>query len=513
MSHDPVTLRSYLCGQWQAGTGAPTQLHDPTTGAVIAQVSSQGLDLNAALAYGRKVGGPALRAMTFAQRGALIGQLSAAIVEHRDELLDIARLNMGANRSDGKFDVDGASGTLATYARVGQQLGDRTFAVDGEQVQFSRSKRFVAQHVLLPRQGVAVHINAFNFPAWNLCEKIAVALLAGVPVLAKPGTATAWLSVRIVELWVEKGLLPAGTVQLLVGSVGDLLDHLGPQDAVVFTGSGATAKQIRSHPAVLRHNIPVNIEADSLNAAVLGPDVEPGSDTWGMFLAEVVREMTQKAGQKCTAIRRIIVPAARVEEVQAELIARLTDLAVGDPAADRTIVGPLAGPSQQRDVLAGLAEVARHASQVWQGQAPATGCFAPPTLFFSDRGASAEYVHDHEVFGPAATLFGVSGVAAEVVEVVARGGGSLATSVFSDDLAWCREVVFGIAPYTGRVYWGSAKVFDQGVGHGAVMPGLVHGGPGKAGGGEELGGERGLHFYWQRTAVQGDTQLLKALFG
>jgi 3,4-dehydroadipyl-CoA semialdehyde dehydrogenase len=507
------TLRSLLCDTWQAGHDPQTPLYDAASGQPIAQCSSRGLDLAAALAFGRDTGGPALRALTFAQRGELLGKLSAVLVTHRDHLLDISRANMGTTRGDGKFDVDGASGTLAYYAKVGAGLGDKTVLCDGEQVQFSRSKRFVGQHILTPRTGIAIHINAFNFPAWNLCEKLAVALLAGVPVLAKPGTATAALSVRIVELWHEAAILPRGALQLLVGSAGDLLDHVGPQDAIVFTGSGSTGQQIRSHRAVVAHNVAVNVEADSLNASVLGPDVEPGSDTWTMFLGEVVREMTQKAGQKCTAIRRILVPAAHEAEVRAELVARLQDVVCGDPQHDRTVLGPLAGPQQQRDVLAGLQALQAHTEVVFQGQAPATGCYAPLTLLRSDRGLHAEHVHDHEVFGPVATLLPVSGDAAEVVAIVARGGGSLAASVYSDDLDWARVVLQGIAPYTGRIYWGSAKVFDQGVGHGAVMPSLTHGGPGKAGGGEELGGERGLRFYWQRTAVQGDTQLLKALWG
>lgn len=506
------TLGSFLQDRWVEGQAPFTALHNAATGEVVAQCSSRGLDLRAALAHARDVGGPTLRAMSFAQRGELLGKLSAAINVHRDELLDVSRLNMGTTRGDGKFDVDGAMGTLAFYAKLGATLGDRTYQLDGDQIQFSRSKRFVGQHILTPRTGVAIHINAFNFPAWNLSEKLAVAILAGVPVLAKPGTATALLAVKLVELWQTQGLLPAGVLQLLVGSAGDLLDHVGPQDAIVFTGSGATGQQIRGHQQVLAHNVPVNVEADSLNACVLGPDVEPGSDTWTMFLAEVVREMTQKAGQKCTAIRRILVPSSVLSEVKAELVSRLQDLRAGDPGDDRTTLSPLAGPSQQRDVLAGLAEAQKHTETVWQGQVPAQGCFAPATLLQSDRGLQAEYVHDHEVFGPVATLLPVSGEPQEVVAIVARGGGSLAASVFSDDAAWSRQVLLGIAPHTGRIYWGSAKVFDQGVGHGAVMPSLVHGGPGKAGGGEELGGERGLRFYSQRTAIQGDTQLIKAIF-
>lgn len=506
-------LHSYLRGSWQTGAAPLTDLHNAVTGEVIAGASTRGLDLGAALQFGRSVGGPALRQLTFAERGELLGRLSAAIVSHRDELLDVSERNMGTTRGDGKFDIDGASGTLAYYAKLGAGLGSKTLLVDGDQVQFSRSKRFVGQHVFSPRRGVAVHINAFNFPAWNLCEKLSCALLAGMPVLAKPGTATAMVAVRLVEIWQEQAILPAGALQLLVGSAGDLLDHVGPQDCIVFTGSGDTGRQIKGHPQVLAHNVPVNVEADSLNAAVLGPDVPPGSDVFTMFLSEVVREMTQKAGQKCTAIRRILVPRAVADEVRAELVARLADAQVGAPSQQGTAVGPVAGPSQQRDVAAGLQQMAAQCQTVWQASAvPAGGCFVRPALFESDRGVDAPFVHDHEVFGPAATLLPYTGDADEAVQIVARGGGSLACSVFTDDAAWARTVLLGVAPFTGRIYWGSSKVFDQGTGHGAVMPALVHGGPGKAGGGEELGGERGLRFYWQRTAIQGDTQLLRGLF-
>lgn len=505
-------LMSYLNGAWQAGKEPQTPLYNAATGAVIAQTSSNGLDLAAALQFGRAVGGPALRALTFAQRGEILGKLASVIVANRDALLDVSEHNMGTTRGDGKFDVDGASGTLAFYAKLGATLGDQTLVLDGDQVQFSRSKRFVGQHLFSPRRGVAIHINAFNFPCWNLCEKLACALLAGVPVIAKPGTATAQTAHRLVQLWVEAAIVPDGVLQLLCGGAGDLLDHVQAQDCVVFTGSGSTGQQIKGHPAILRHNVPVNVEADSLNAAVLGPDVAPGSDIYTMFLAEVVREMTQKAGQKCTAIRRILVPHALFADVKDELVARLQDAKIGQPGEAGVAVGPVAGPSQQRDVAAGIAALGQHAEIVWQaGELPDQGCFVRPTLFATDKGIAAQHVHDHEVFGPVATLLAVRGDADEVAAVVARGGGSLACSVFSDDAAWAKQVILAVAPYTGRVYWASAKVFDQGTGHGAVMPALVHGGPGKAGGGEELGGERGLRFYWQRTAVQGDTQLLRGL--
>ena len=507
-------LKSYLQDAWVAGAEPQTPLLNATTGQPCAQTSSRGLDLGAALRHARQVGGANLRRMTFAERGELLSQLSGAIHAQRDALIEIGRINSGNTRGDAKFDIDGASGTLAFYANLGKQLGDRTFLCDGEQIRFSRSSRFLGQHILTPRLGAAIHINAFNFPAWNLCEKLACALLAGVPVLAKPATATAWLAVRIVELWAEQNLLPSGALSLLAGPAGDLLDHVQAQDCIVFTGSGDTGRAIRSHAQVLAHGVPVNVEADSLNAAVLGPDVAPDSDTFTMFIQDVAREMTQKAGQKCTAVRRIVVPQQSEAAVRAALVERLGDTVPGDPQAAETTMGPLATPAQQRDVAAGIAALQQTAELVWRGpNPPAQGCFVAPQLYASKAGKDAKFVHDHEIFGPVATLLSCDGSAGEVVGIVARGGGGLVCSVYSDDAAWSREVLLGVAPWHGRIYWGSAKVSDQGTGQGAVLPGLVHGGPGKAGGGEELGGERGLRFYWQRTAIQGDTQLLKQILG
>lgn len=509
------TLRSYLQDSWQTGEGRPTLLYNATTGDACAQVLSGGLDLRAALQHARAVGGPALRKMTFAQRGELLGTLSAAIHTARDPLIEVARENMGATRGDAKFDIDGAAGTLAFYAALGKSLGDKTFLLDGDQIRISRSSRFLGQHILTPRLGVAIHINAFNFPAWNLCEKLACALLAGVPVFAKPGTATAATAVRLAELWQEQNLLPPGVFALLAGPAGDLLDHVGPQDAIVFTGSGHTARAIRGHAQVIAHNVPVNIEADSLNAAVLGPDVSEGSDTLTMFINDVVKEMTHKAGQKCTAVRRIVVPAAAEAFVRAALIEKLAEQVVGDPAEQRTTVGPLATPNQARDIEKGLAELAAVTERIYGADValPAQGFYVAPQLFRSDKGKDAPFVHEHEVFGPVATLLPCSGEAQDVIDIVAAGGGGLVCSVYSDDKDWAGQVLLGLAPWHGRILWGSAKVYDQGTGHGTVLPSLVHGGPGKAGGGEELGGERGLRFYMQRTAIQGDTQLLKAVLG
>jgi len=502
-------LRSYLEGRWMAGEGKPRTIEDATTGSAFATVASDGLDRGAALRYARDVGGPALRAMTFAERGAILKKLAEEIHTHRDELLILSRQG-GTTRGDGKFDVDGAAGTISYYAYLGKKLGDVVVLADGEPENVLRSKRFVGQHLLVPRRGVAIHINAFNFPAWGMAEKAAVAILAGVPVISKPGTATAPLAVRIVELWVESGALPEGAFSLLAGSAGDLLDHVGPQDCVAFTGSSGTGLAIRSHAQVLATGARVNVEADSLNASVLAPDVELDSDTFGMFLGDVARDMTQKAGQKCTAVRRIVVPADKVDGVAEALIDRISGAIVGDPAQRGITVGPVASRAQKRDVEAGCSQLAETANLVWRGEAPeGDGFFVAPALYLTDAGVEAAYVHEHEVFGPVATLVTYDGSSDEAIAIVAAGGGGLVASVYTDDAAWGGQVMLGIAPWSGRIYWGSRKVADQGSGPGTVLPNFVHGGPGKAGGGEELGGERGLRFYQQRVAVQADRALLK----
>ncbi|HAN31294.1 MAG TPA: 3,4-dehydroadipyl-CoA semialdehyde dehydrogenase [Myxococcales bacterium] len=508
-------LSSYLNGSWQQGTGRISTLHNALTGEPMAETSTEGLNLQEALEFGRKSGGSALRALSFLERGELLSQMSKIVREHRDELIEMAADNMGATRGDAKFDIDGASGTLAYYAHLAQSLGDRRVLTDGDQVRISRSKRFVGQHIWSSRRGVAVHINAFNFPAWNMAEKVACALLAGVPVLCKPGTATALIAHRVAQLWVEHAGLPAGAFQLLCGSAGDLLDHLERQDCVVFTGSNDTASLIRNHPRIREMGIAVNVEADSLNAAVLGPDVQTDSDTFLMFIAEVVREMVQKAGQKCTAIRRILIPRATLDDALEVLRDRLDQQVIGDPRQRATTVGALSTPAQKRDVLAGIEALQNSgATRIWGDpqSAPETGFFVAPQLFLAEGGAAAPYVHEHEVFGPVATILPYDGTVAEATEIVAQGGGGLVSSLFSDDSEWGQELLLELAPWHGRLLWGSAKIHDQSTGHGAVMPGLIHGGPGKAGGGSELGGERGLWFYMQRTAIQGDSALLRRAF-
>ena len=514
-----IELCSYLGGTWQQGTAPRAILCEAATGAPFASASSAGLDLAAALHWSRRTGGASLRALDFTARAELLSAMSAAIHADREAVIELAMQNMGCTRKDAKFDIDGASGTLAWYAGLGRRLGERagtaTWLLDGEQLRISRSRRFIGQHLLTTRPGAAIHINAFNFPAWNMAEKAACALLAGMPVLTKPATATALLAVRIVERWVDADILPAGSLSLLTGSAGDLLDHVQAADCIVFTGSGETARRIRSHQRVLELNVPVNIEADSLNAAILGPDVRPGSDTFHMFTAEVANELLQKAGQKCTAVRRILIPEALLEPAVAALIERLDAAILGDPRDGVATVGPLSTPAQLADVQGAIGQLSARAERIWgdPASAPESGFFVAPQLFMLRGGVDAPFVHEHEIFGPVATVLPYDGSADTAIAIVAQGGGGLVSSLFSDDGDWGGAVLLGLAPWHGRLLWGSAKVHDQSTGHGAVLPALVHGGPGRAGGGEELGGERGLRFYMQRSAIQGDASLLRRLLG
>jgi oxepin-CoA hydrolase/3-oxo-5,6-dehydrosuberyl-CoA semialdehyde dehydrogenase len=509
-----IELTSYLGGAWHAGSGGARPLHNATTEEVMATCASGGLDFGAALEFARREAAPALRALTFAERGALLQALSTAIFEKRDELLDLSIANAGTTRGDAKFDVDGATGTLAAYAQVGRSLGDRRFLVDGEGAQLGRTARFWGQHILVPRLGVAVHVNAFNFPAWNMMEKAACALLAGVPVLEKPGTPTALVAWRIAQIVVESGVLPVGAFQFVAGGAGDLLDHLGPQDAVAFTGSSQTAALLRSNANLVRHNVPLNLEADSLNAAVLAPDADESSDAWKLFLNNVALDIRQKTGQKCTAVRRVLVPRERLAAARDELVARLGAIVTGDPALKETTMGPLASRQQRDDVRAGIERLSASTRRLCGGtDAPRDrGWFVAATLFEADD-ATTEVVHRDEVFGPVATLLPYSGEAEEAAALVALGQGSLVGSLYSNDPAWIERAVLAMAPWHGRLWVGSDKVAEQAVPPGTVLPASVHGGPGRAGGGEELGGVRGLRLYLQRTAVQGFKGHAAPLFG
>lgn len=514
-----LAIKSYVGGAWFREGDEGAALVNPATEEVLASASTAGLDFGAALAFARGTGGPALRALSFAERGAMLEAMSKAIHAHREELIEASIRNGGNTRSDAKFDIDGAWSTLGHYAELGKELGDRRVILDGDSRQLGRNPRYHGQHLWTPRRGAAVHINAYNFPAWGLAEKAAAALLAGMPVVSKPATSTALLAFRIMEVLVESGALPPGAFSFIGGGAGDLLDHLGAQDVLSFTGSGATAARLRGHGQVIAKSVRVNVEADSLNAAVLGPDVERGSETWSMALREAATDVRQKAGQKCTAIRRVFVPASLLEDAAAALAEELSSLALGNPAESSVRVGPLVSAAQLADVREGLAALGGEATRVIGDPAPSglvgvadgVGYFVSPHVFRCEDSKAASLVHDREVFGPAVTVLPYAD-AADAAAQVARGEGGLVSSVYTDDRKFARELLLELAPFHGRLTLGNAKVAEHSPGPGTVLPQSVHGGPGRAGGGEELGGLRGLSFYQQRTAVQGYRPLLEKFF-
>ncbi len=515
------TLKSYVCGRWHEATGGFATLIDPSTEEPIARASTDGVDFAAVLAHARDQGGPALRAMTIAARAEMLKAMSKLIREHRDELLDLSRANTGTTKPDGSFDIDGGSGTLAYYFSLGRPQGERTFFTAGDGVQLGRSEAFWGQHVLVPRTGVAVHVNAFNFPVWGLAEKAACALLAGMPIVTKPATGTAMVAARCAELFVEAGVVPEGAFQLVCGGTGNLLELLGAQDVFAFTGSADTALALRRGENLLAANTHLNLEADSLNAAVLAPDAGAAGPTFELFLKDVVREMTQKSGQKCTAVRRILVPAAAADAAQEALVARLGAVVTGNPADASVTMGPLATARQLADAEAGVAKLARAARLVHgtgrradgPGSPEGKGYFFPPTLLRADDPWNAAVVHQHEVFGPVATLLPYDGSAADAAGLVALGGGTLVTSVYGDDPAWLAAFLAGAGATTGRLYVGSAGSAPEALGSGIALPQTLHGGPGRAGGGAELGGLAGLDLYLQKVALQGERTLVERLGG
>jgi oxepin-CoA hydrolase/3-oxo-5,6-dehydrosuberyl-CoA semialdehyde dehydrogenase len=507
-------LRSYVGGGWHVPTGEGTPCHDAVTGEEVARVSSEGIDKAAALRHGREVGGPALRELTFHERAALLKALGSHLREHRDELYEVSA-RTGATLGDSKFDVDGGIGVLASYASKGrQELPNDTVYRDGDVEPLGKSGAFVARHIATPLRGVAVQINAFNFPVWGPLEKFAPAFLAGVPSLIKPASQTAYLTAKLIEHVVDSGLLPEGSVQLLAGSTGDLLDHVGPQDLVSFTGSASTAQRLRAHPTVVRNAVRFNAEADSLNCSVLGPDATPGTEEFDLFVKQLVTEMTVKAGQKCTAIRRALVPAEHLDDVAAAAVERLGKVTVGNPADESVRMGALASLEQREEVRRSLKALAGETSVLYgdpehvevAGADAERGAFLSPMLLRATD-AHAAAPHEVEAFGPVSTLVGYRGTG-EAIELAARGQGSLAGSVVTGDTGFARDVVLGLAPWHGRLLVLNSTDAAESTGHGSPMPPLVHGGPGRAGGGEELGGIRGVLHHMQRTAVQASPDVL-----
>jgi len=510
-------LESYLSGAWRRGEGVDTELVDPVHGNVLATASARGLDLKAALNHARKRGGPALRALSFAERAKLIGAVADVLIADRPKYEAIAIANSGNTKIDAAIDIDGGIGTLKYYARLGGSLGGATFLLDEKPVRLAKAENFQAIHLLAPRHGVAVHINAFNFPSWGLWEKAAVSLLAGVPVLCKPASSTAMLTHAMVRDVIAANILPEGALGLVCGGAGDLLDHVRGEDVIAFTGSSDTASRIRKHPNILAQGVLVNVEADSVNAALLAPDGAPGQPAFDAFIKEVSREMTVKAGQKCTAIRRVFVPTERADAVAEALVARLTKTTLGDPRNEATRMGPVITRGQQAAAFDGILKIAREA-QVLTGGAtapaidgidPDKSAFVAPTLMCAPD-ANGSAVHDTEVFGPSATIIPYKDEA-QAFALVARGGGSLVASVFGDDRAFFARAVAELGPSHGRLLMVEPSVADAHTGHGIVMPQCHHGGPGRAGNGEELGGLYGLRLYHQRLAVQGSSDLMTEL--
>jgi oxepin-CoA hydrolase / 3-oxo-5,6-dehydrosuberyl-CoA semialdehyde dehydrogenase len=515
-----VKLQSYVCGGWHHGRDPGVALVDASTGEPIGEVSSAGVDFKAVLEHARSRGGPPLRAMSFHERAAMLKAMAKRLSDCKEELYALS-YRTGATRADSWVDIEGGIGTVFTFASKGaRELPNTRVYLDGDVEGLSKSGSFVGQHIYVPRMGAAVHINAFNFPVWGMLEKLAPALLAGVPAIVKPATATCYLTELAVRRIVESGILPEGALQLVCGGLGDLFEHLNCQDSVSFTGSAHTAARLRAHRSIIEHSVPFTAETDSLNSSILGADAVPGSVEFDLFIREVVREVTVKAGQKCTAIRKALVPAAVAGEAIAALSAALGKVVVGDPRAEGVGMGPLVNLAQRADVLARYAELRRESDLLCgdpdtfevRGADAARGAFVPPLLLRSRDPQTARAVHAVEAFGPVTTVMSYRDTA-DAIELARRSEGSLVASVITGDDELARGFVLGLAPYHGRILVLNARCAKESTGHGSPLAGLIHGGPGRAGGGEELGGIRAVLHNMQRTAVQGSPDTITALGG
>jgi oxepin-CoA hydrolase/3-oxo-5,6-dehydrosuberyl-CoA semialdehyde dehydrogenase len=510
-------LGNYVTGQWIAGDGEGQALYNAVNGELIGYASTEGLDFNAILEYGRKTGNPALRKMTFHERGRVLRALALHLRNHLDQFYAIS-YKTGATKSDSWVDIEGGIGNLFSYASLRRKFPDEPFCTDGEPVPLSKGGSFMGHHILVPKEGVAIHINAFNFPVWGMLEKIAVNLLAGVPAVVKPATITSYLTEAVVKEIIASRILPEGALQLICGSAGDLLDHVTAQDVITFTGSASTGQKLKSHPRVLSENVPFNMEADSLNCIVLGNDVTVGMPEWDIFIKEVRREMTTKAGQKCTAIRRIFVPENKMEEVWKALSQSLSQTTIGNPLNEKVRMGSLAGQSQREEVKAQVQKLLA-SSQIIYGSLDGVdvidadakkGAFISPLLLKNEKPFQSEAVHTVEAFGPVSTIMPYKNTD-EAIQLANLGKGSLVCSMVTADDTLAREFVFGAATHHGRILILNETCAKESTGHGSPLPNLVHGGPGRAGGGEEMGGVRGVRHYMQRVAIQGSPTTITAI--
>lgn len=510
-------LKNYVNGKWTEGQGDGKPLYNAVTGETIALATADGLSFEEILHYGRTVGGPALRKMTFQERGRMLKALALFLIERKKKYYELSYAT-GATKVDSWIDIEGGIGNLFAYASLRKQFPNQSYYVDGDTAPLSRGGTFIGHHIMVPKEGVAIHINAYNFPIWGMLEKIAVNLLAGVPAVVKPATITSFLTQLMVEDIVASNILPDGALQLVCGSANGILDHVISQDVVTFTGSASTGRMLKGHTRILDESVPFNMEADSLNAAVLGEDATPGTEEFDLFIKEVRKEMTVKCGQKCTAVRRIIVPENLLEDVQIALGQALAKTTIGDPQNENVRMGALAGKEQLKEVQEKLAQL-KTASEVVYGdsaqleliEADATrGAFMAPVLLRNDRPFEQMASHEIEAFGPVSTIMPYKSLD-EAIQLTKLGKGSLVCSLttYNDKLA--REFTIGAASHHGRILILNRDCAKESTGHGSPMPLLVHGGPGRAGGGEEMGGKRGVLHYLQRTAIQGSPTTLSEI--
>ncbi len=512
-----MKLGNYTGNEWITGDGEGQALFDAVSGEEVARATSQGLDFAAMLDYGRKTGNPALRKMTFHERGRMLRALALHLSAQKEKFYAVS-YKTGATRADSWIDIEGGIGNLFSYASLRRKFPDEIFCIDGEGLNLSKGNTFAGQHILMPKEGVAIHINAFNFPVWGMLEKIAVNLLAGIPAVVKPATITSYLTEAVVKEIAASGILPKGALQLICGSAGDLLSHAQSQDVVTFTGSASTGLLLKSNPVILSESVPFNMEADSLNCIVLGDDVTPGMMEWDIFIKEIRKEMTVKAGQKCTAIRRIFVPENKMEDVWKALSSALSQTVIGNPRNDKVRMGSLAGQSQREEVKMQVQKLLA-SSQIIYGSLDSVevtdadarkGAFISPLLLLNEKPFHSEEAHSIEAFGPVSTLMPFKKME-EAIELSKKGKGSLCSSIVTADDAIAKQYVLGSATHHGRILVLNRDCAKESTGHGSPLPLLVHGGPGRAGGGEEMGGIRGVKHYMQRVAVQGSPTTITAI--
>jgi oxepin-CoA hydrolase / 3-oxo-5,6-dehydrosuberyl-CoA semialdehyde dehydrogenase len=510
-------LENYVAGNWITGDGEGQALYDAVTGETVAASTSKGLDFASMLEYARKVANPSLRKCTFHERGRMLKALALYLMERKEKFYALS-YHSGATRADSWIDIEGGIGNLFANASLRRKFPDLPYCTDGDPVALGKQGTFMGHHILVPKDGVAVHINAYNFPVWGMLEKCAVNWLAGVPAIVKPATVSSYLAEAVAKEIISSGILPEGALQIICGSAGDLLDHVTAQDVVTFTGSKATGLMLKSQKNILEQSVPFNMEADSLNCIVLGEDVNPGDPEWDIFIKEVRKEMTVKAGQKCTAIRRIFVPENLIEDATIALSKALGQTTIGNPLNEKVRMGALAGKGQRDEVRSNVQKILASSQMVYGSldsielvdADPKKGAFLSPILLLNNQPFKNENVHDIECFGPVSTLMPYSGIP-EAIALAKKGKGSLCCSIVTANDKTATEFVVGAASHHGRILVLNRDCAKESTGHGSPLPLLVHGGPGRAGGGEEMGGLRGVKHYMQRVAVQGSPTTITAI--